>query len=154
MLEEILKIKKLREDDATAALAEARRNLEECVRVRDEAQAAADAFRARRPQLEDALFDEIKNQLVAMKGLDEVRDQVSALRAREFKLYEEVERRDQEVSRAEQRVSDAERQRLLAHRDVQKYEELQARQAALEAAEAERIQEAEVEDLLTAKRPN
>lgn len=149
MLDDILKIKRIREDNATAALAEARRQLEACVHARDEQRARADAFRDRRPALEDALFEEIRNQLVELKGLDEVRDKVSALRAEEFRLYEEVERLDREVASARERVAARERERMEAHRNVEKYETLIEEARAAERAEDERKQEVEVEDSLT-----
>lgn len=151
MLEDLLRVKRLREDNAMAAVRAAKRELARCEEARDEQQRAADDFRARRPAMEDALYDDLTQRLAELKDVHDVRDQVGALRAREAQLYEEVRRLEGEVDKARDAVAQAERERLLAHKAVEKFEEFQAVLLAEAQAEAERKEEVDLEDALTGR---
>lgn len=151
MLGELLTVKRRREDDAVAAVAEARRALG---RERDACQARERELgefetwqAAERERLDAALF----HKHVTRDRLDEHRERIAALRQRHLELEEQLERARKAAADAEEALEQARRKRLDAHREVVKFEEYERRLEEERRRATERREEEEAEDVLSGR---
>ena len=152
MLDDLLSIKRRREDRATAAVAEAIRALD----------AARAACRAKENELKDygvwqdsekvRLFEEVREKSVSRADLEEYREQIGLLRQRHLQLQEELAAAQRDVETAESKLDEARHKRLEAQREVVKFEEFKRVRSEAELAEAERREEAETEDIVSGRR--
>ena len=148
MLEEIIAVKRRREDQAAAAAGKARQTLERCeaeceakIRELTDYQAWQEAERVR-------LFEEVRNTGVTRAELERYREQVGLLRQRQMQLEEELARAQREAETAKSDLEKAREARLAAHREVLKFEEYQGVLEKDRLREAERREEAETEDIV------
>ncbi len=151
MLDDLLSIKRRREDQATAAVAEA-------IRVLD---AARDACRAKGNELQEygvwqesekeRLFEEMRAKSVSRADLEEYREQLGLLRQRHLQLQEELADAERDVVAAEGKLDEARHKRLEAHREVVKFEEFKRVRSEEQLVEAERREEGETEDIVSGR---
>ena len=147
MLEDLLTIKRRREDDATALVGEAQRTV-------DQRQAAC---KAKRTALEEysvwqeaerrRLYEEVYRKSVTRAQLEGYREQTGLLTQRRLGMEEELEKAERDLQVAETELQEARHKRLDAHRRVVKFEEYRAELESEREREAERKQEVEAEDL-------
>ena len=152
MLDDLLKIKRRREDDAVSAVAEARRALE---RQQEAARAKAQElkdYEAWQVTEKERLYDTLHNKNVTRDKLEKYREQIGLLRTRQLQLEEELLQARQEVTKAEQAVEHARQRRMDAHREVVKFEEYQRMLAEEQAREAQRKEDEETEDIVSSRR--
>ncbi len=152
MLEELLTVKRRREDDAIAALAQARQALERQQSLMEAKRRELEEYKVWRQQEAERLFEAVRKQEVSRAKLERYRQEVALLQQREVQLGEELIAAEREVDAAKSNVATAERQRMDAHRDVVKFEEYQKQLLEEEAAEASRREEAELEDVTAVRR--
>ena len=152
MLDDLLSIKRRREDDATAAVAEANRSLDAALdarRAKEEELAAYVAWK----QAENArLFEEVCKKSVSRSELEGYRERTGMLRQRHLQLQQELRAAGREFEAAESRLEEARRRRLFAHREVAKFKEFKRVLASERLVEAERREEAETEDIVSGRR--
>lgn len=151
MFGELIKVKRLREDKAIAALNEAQTLLEQRIadaEAKRQEQADYSLWRTKRKQ---ELYKDIEGKSVALKELEQMREQIASHRARDLQLQEEVAAAGREREAAEQALETARQVRLSAYREVAKYEQYSQTLADEEQRERERREEVEVEDMNTGK---
>ena len=151
MLDEILTIKRRREDDATTAVGEAKRTLE-----RRQA-----ACRAKSTELQEynvwqeaervRLFEDLENKGVTRIELESYRERIGLLRQRQLQLEEELAEAEQQAAAAQDDLEKARDVRLAAHREVLKFEEYQDVLEQDRLREAEHREETETEDIVTSR---
>ncbi|MCZ0944083.1 MAG: YscO family type III secretion system apparatus protein [Gammaproteobacteria bacterium] len=152
MLEELLTVKRRREDDAIAALAQARRALEQQQSLLEAKRRELEEYKAWRREEAERLFEAVRKQEVSRAKLERYRQEVALLQQREAQLGEELIAAERDVEAAKSNVAQAERQRMDAHKAVVKFEEYQKQVFEDEATEASRREEAELEDVTTGRR--
>ena len=150
MLEELLKIKRIRERDAETAVRLAERKLAEArdaVRVAKKAVSEHHDFRLKE---EVRLFEEIRGESVHVRDFDDMKHAVATLRQTETDLEETVAEKTKAVAPAEQALQSAQEAYREAKVATMKFEEL----VDLERSDAERAaivrEDAEVEEAVEA----
>ena len=151
MLDEILTIKRRREDDATAAVGEAKRTLERRQAARQAKNAELREYEVWQEAEKVRLFEDVQNKGVTRSELERYREQVGLLRQRQLQLEEELAGAEADVVAAESDLQKAREARLGAHREVLKYEEYQGILEQERLREAERREETETEDVITSR---
>ena len=151
MLNEILTIKRRREDDAAAAVGEAQRRLERREAERQDKSRELREYDVWQAAERVRLFEDVRNKGVTRSELERYREQVGLLRQRQLQLEEELAAAQGEVAAAESGLQKAREARLAAHREVLKYEEYQGILERERLREAERREEAETEDVITSR---
>ena len=151
MLDDILTIKRRREDDATTALRAAQRTLER-------KQAACHAkgrelaeYNTWQEAERVRLFEDVRNRDVTRSELESYRERVGLLRQRQLQLEEELAAANREAAAAQGALQTAREVRLAAHREVLKFEEYQSTLDKERSREAERREETETEDIVTGR---
>lgn len=147
MLEELLTIKRRREDDAATAVGEARRIVAARQAAREAGLAALDEYSVWQEKEKTRLFEEVHRKSVTRAKLEGYREQIGLIRQRQLELEEELEKAGRELATAEAELEEARRKRLDAHRQVVMFEEYQAVLEAEREREAERKEEGEAEDI-------
>ena len=150
MLEELLKIKRIRERDAEAAVRSAERTLaeaHEAVRVAKKAASDHHEFRLKE---EIRLFEEIRGASIHVRDFDDMKHAVAMLRQKEADLEEIIVKKTEAVAPAEQALRAAQEAYREAKKATMKFEEL----VNLERAEAEKAaiirEDAETEEVVEA----
>lgn len=151
MLADLLKIKRRREDDAVAAVAEAQRSLERLLSAREAKACELDEYRHWQEAEKVRLYERVHNRNVRRNKLEEYREQVGLLRQRCLQLEEELARADQDVAAGKEALRQAHQRRLDAHREVVKLEEYQRTLDEEHARAVERKEETEAEDVVTGR---
>ena len=151
MLDDLLKIKRLREDDAISVQAQAQAFLEEQIEARDGKQREEADYKVWRVGEEDRLYNEIYGKNVGLDDLEKLREQIGLLRQRELALHEEWLQAEDGVKQARSALEEAQRLRMKAHKEVAKYEEYNQIIVKKEKREAELREEVELEDFVSGK---
>ena len=151
MLDELIKVKQLREDKAIAALNEAQTLLEQRASAEEakrQEQADYSLWRTRRKQ---ELYQDIEGKSVSLKELEQMREQIESYRDRDLQLQDELVEAGRERESAQQAMETARQVRLSAYREVAKYEQYNQTLVDEEQREQERREEVEVEDMNTGR---
>ena len=151
MLDDLLKVKKLREDDAISELARAESDLERKVAAHESKQRERSDYDTWRIAEEEHLYRDIQGKEVSVDDLEELRERIASLRQRGLQLEEEVERAAHEVERARNTVAEARRARVVAYKEVTKFDEYNRILVDERRRDLERREEAELEDLISAR---
>ena len=147
MLEDLLTIKRRREDDAAAVVGEARRTVDRQRAACKAGQTALDEYNVWQEAEKVRLYEEVYRKSVTRAKLEGYRERIGLLRQRQLRLEEELDKAERDLQAAEAELQEARRKRLDAHRQVVKFEEYQAVLEAEQKREAERKEEAEAEDI-------
>lgn len=147
MLEDLLTIKRRREDDAAAAVGEARRTVERQREACKTRRTALDEYNVWQEAEKLRLYEEVYRKSVTRAKLEGYRERTGLLRQRQLRLEEELDKAERDLQAAEAELQEARRKRLDAHTQVMKFEEYQAVLEAEQKREAERREEAEAEDI-------
>ena len=148
MLADLLKIKRRREDDAVAAVAEAQRSLERLQSARDAKARELDEYRLWQEEEKVRLYERVHNRIVSRGKLEDYREQVGLLRQGSLQLEEELTRAEADLAAGAETLRQAHQRRLDAHKEVVKLEEYQRTLDEEQARAAERKEEAEAEDIV------
>ena len=151
MLADLLNIKRLHEDDAVAALAEARASLDQKTTAHQLKQREQADYETWRIAEEERLYQRIQGKNITLSKLEVMREKIASLRSKDLQLQEEVVQAAQDVECARKALAEAAQRRIEAHKDVVKYEEYQQILLDAEQHERERQEEVESEDLLSGK---
>ena len=148
MLEDLLTIKRRREDDAAALVGEARRAVDRQRAACEAGRTALDEYNVWQEAEKLRLYEEVYRKSVTRAKLEGYRERTGLLRQRQLQLEEELENAERDLQAAEAELQEARRKRLDAHRQVVKFEEYQAVLEAEQKRETERKEEAEAEDIV------
>ena len=150
MLEELLKIKRIREADAETAVRSAERKLAEAHEAVWAAKRAASDHHEFRLKEEVRLFEEIRGESVHVRDFDDMKHAVSVLRQKEADLEETIVEKTKAIAPAADAVEAAKEAYREAKVATMKFEELVNLERA-EAAKAAIIREdAETEEVVEA----
>lgn len=148
MLEDLLTIKRRREDDAAAAVGEAQRTVDRRRAACRAGRSALDEYNAWQEAEKVRLYEEVYRKGVTRAKLEGYRERIGLLRQRQLQLEEELDKAERDLQTAEAELREARHRRLDAHRKVVKLEEYQAALEAEQKREAERREEVEAEDVV------
>ena len=148
MLEDLLTIKRRREDDAAAVVGEAQRTVDQRRAACKAGRATLDEYNVWQEAEKLRLYEEVYRKSVTRAKLEGYRERTGLLRQRQLQLEEELDKAERDLQVAEAELQEARRKRLDAHRQVVKFEEYQAVLEAERKREAERKEEAEAEDIV------
>ena len=153
MFDQLVTIKNFREQKAERAVRAQRRVLDEAVAERDDAEHRLEEYRDYAAEQERRIYQGLCERVVRVRDIEDVHGQVRSLRERERGHEDELDaaetRRDEEEQQLESdRTAHAEALRM---RD--KFVELADVFAQEERAQAERKEEAEIEEAAETRRP-
>lgn len=153
VLDQMLRIKRLREDKAERMVHAQQRAVQQAEARRDDAEHCLQAHREHAGHEERRLYRSLCERVVRVRELDHVRDQVMCLRAQELQHADALTAaEDQVLEEQAQLAADREAHRqALRLRD--KFIELAGNAAQAERAEAERKEEAAIEEAAETRRP-
>ncbi|MCP8939533.1 type III secretion protein [Alsobacter sp. SYSU M60028] len=145
----LLKVKRLKEEQAQRALAARRREAEEAARAFAAARDAAETSRLALPGREHAVYVPMFGRTVAHDDLDEARGAVAAIFREHQERVDERDGADQRRHRTEAALQEARQAHLLAQRKRDKYVSLVDDLKVQLEAEAENSEALEIEDLFS-----
>ena len=148
MLDELLSIRRRREDDALARVGEAQRELDNQQTAYQAKQRELNDYEVRRQDEMVRLYQTVHQQNVNRIKLESYRQQIGLLRSRKLQLEDELARANQSVGAAHESLAQARRKRNDMHRAVVKFETYQSHLAEMEERGAERREESETEDVV------
>lgn len=149
---DLVKVKKLREEDAIRALAKAQEHLRACQQAEAAKRQEQADYKAWRLKEEERLYKEIENKPVQRRKLDEVRADIASFHRKALRLQEEALDCEQQTREAEDSLALAKQARQKAWGEVERFEELNDRFEAEAAKEQERQEEDEMEETSLGRR--
>ena len=151
MLDDLLRIKRRREDDAVAAVAEARAALErrrEACRAKER---ELEEYRTWQVAEKERLYAKVHHRNVTKDILEKYREQLGMIRQRELQIEEERTQAEREAADAQGALEQAQQKRIEAHREVVKFEEYQQTLEAERLRDAQRKEDEETEDVVSGR---
>ena len=146
LLDELLRVKRIREDEAIKAMKEKQLQLEQCRKVLKDKIVKHDEYVVWRKVKEKRLYEEVLNKAVRAYNLNIMRDQITSFKEKQQQLKEEIEEAEAAVTRATEHLVEARQARMDAYKTVQKYEEYRDIIQTIENKEMERREEFEAEE--------
>ncbi|MEO9530039.1 YscO family type III secretion system apparatus protein [Roseibium sp.] len=147
------KVKATREDTALRALRAKREQLSEAVRSRRQQEKAVEDSAAALPDREAAVYQEIMRKVVDAQKIDATKEKVVQLHKDHEHLEDDLEMAIQRCLRLTQEVDDAHRAYQVAQRTREKFDMMLEDLVREHADQAERAEEAEIEELFAKGRP-
>jgi hypothetical protein len=151
-LKVLLRIKQLKQEQAFRAMNVKRQQVGEALAAIETAQARERESAATLPVREDAIYSEIMHHVIDVPVIDETKARVVALEKEHARLVDAVERAVHVHARLEKELQDAVKIYRKTVKDGDKYLILTDEVGAAIGAQAERREEAEVEDIVN-RRP-
>ena len=145
-LDELLDVKRLREDEAIKAMKEKQLQLEQCQKILAVKITEHDDYVAWRKEKEKGLYEEVLEKEVHAHNLNTMRDQIRFFKEQQQQLKEEIEKAQTAVTEATEHLAEARQMRVEAYKTVKKYEEYRDIMQAIENRETERREELEAEE--------
>ena len=146
ILDELLRVKRIREDEAIKIMKEKQLQLEQCQKLLETKHSEHDEYVVWRKEEEKRLYQEVLNQDVHAYNLNIMRDQITSFKDKQQQLKEEIEKAEAAVTEATKDLAEARQARMEAYKTVQKYEEYKDIIQTVENKEAERREELEAEE--------
>jgi len=150
MYDDLLRIKAHREQSASSEVLRQKRLIEERARELERSKADVERFIARRIEEEKQLFEVIRGQPVGLRDIEDMRQQVDLLRAREARMQTEVMEAKQRLQEARQGLEAARSRHQAAVREHEKFKQLVTVQKEAEDTESMRREELELEEVVEA----
>lgn len=151
MLDELLRIKRRREDSAAAALAEAKDAAERAEAVRAAKERDLVDYARWQAAEKERLYAELHGRNVTRDALGKYREAVGALRRRHLQLEDELGAAVEAASAAAACLAEARQRRLVANREVTKFEDYGEALAAEEQRAAQAREDEEAEDAMSGR---
>ena len=151
MLDDLLRIKRRREDDAVADVAQARAALERRREACREKERELEEYRAWQVAEKERLYARVHHRNVTKDILEKYREQLGVLRQRELQIEEERTQAEREAADAQGALEQAQQARIEAHREVVKFEEYQQALEAERLRDAQRKEDEETEDVMSGR---
>ena len=146
ILDELLHVKRIREDEAIKIMKEKQLQLEQCQRLLETKNLEHDEYVVWRKEEEKRLYKEVLNKDVHAYNLNTMRDQITSFKDKQQQLREEIDKAEAAVAEATEHLAEARQARMEAYKTVQKYEEYKDIIETIENREAERREELEAEE--------
>lgn len=150
---QLVTVKKMREEQAERTVHTQRRALEQAEHERDGAQQRLEDYQAYAVQQERRIYDELCTRVVKLRDIEDVHGQVQALRFREADYCEELQTAQQQRDREEQKLVDDKATHKVAQRARDKFVEMNDLFTRQARDEADRSEEAEIEEIAGNRRP-
>lgn len=145
-LEDLLRVRRFREDEAQSQLTAARGQLEAAEAALDQAEQALAEYIQRRERREAELYDEIMLQEVSMKDLDDLKAAIATLREQQSGYEERVRQAHQDVAAATNALEAARQAYTEAVKNRRKIDEHKGLWTQQEHKRSEAEAEKEMED--------
>ena len=126
-LEDLLKVRKFREDSARNEVMVKKHLLDEAINLVQAKERKLREYQCWRVRTEEAMYDEIRNTFVSLKELDELKLQVSLMREKEISLEKDLmdavnarEKANEDLAKAKEVYNRAvkEKTKIEEHREV------------------------------------
>ncbi len=150
MFEDLLRIRRFREQSAANAVVRAKALVAEREQAVRDAEAAVVEFHGHRRAEEARLFEEIRGMAVKLEKLEDMKQSVALMRERELELEEAVEDARKAVVTAEEEHGKAVEVHRQALRALEKFKEFVEVQKAAARNAAARKEETETEEVTEA----
>ncbi|MXY55910.1 MAG: hypothetical protein F4029_00410 [Gammaproteobacteria bacterium] len=151
MLDELMRIKRRREDSAATALAEAKDAAQRAEAAREAKQRDLAEYARWQATEKERLYAELHGRNVSRDVLAKYREAVGALRQRHLQLDEELVDAVEAANRAAANLAEARQRRLEANREVTKFEDYGQTLAADEQRAAQAREDEEAEDAMSGR---
>lgn len=146
-LQELVKVRQHREEQASEALLRAQRALADARQALAAAEKTLADYIQWRIAEERKMLDGLMRRVLRLGEISDVRQEIALLRDREFELMDTVRKAEAAVTKAEQLVAEARARQAQAVRDLEKLLEHRTLWAEEERREQEKMEERELEDL-------
>ncbi len=122
-LQDLLKVRELREEAASKAVAKAQDKLKACEQYLEKKRKELADYKEWRPQEEKRMYDKIMKKEISQEKLREVKADIAVLRDREVAIEKEVEEAEVAVQEAEQGLQKAKDDHKASMRELEKIKE-------------------------------
>jgi len=146
LLEDLVRVRQHREEQAGEAVARARRLLKEAEAAHLKAQTELAEYTVWRVTEERRKLDGLMKRVLKLGEISDVRQEIALLREREFEFVDKVKQAEAAVAKAEEHLDDCRAKHVQAVHDLEKLLEHRTTWQREEALEAERQEDAEGED--------
>ena len=146
-LEELMKVKVIHESKAANELNKSKQLLAQAEQEVAKAEKTAEEFHQWRLRRLEEMDAEIIKHEVQVKDIDDYRANAAEMQQEELALYRAIDEAKKNREQAVQDLADAKAKHLATLREIDKFDELLKHERKLEAIEAVRREEKEVEDL-------
>ena len=146
LLDELLHIKRLREDEAIKVMKEKQLQLEQSQKILDTKITKYDDYVVWRKAEEKRLYAEVLDKEVHAYNLNVMREQITFFKEKQLQLKEEIEKAQTAVAEATECLMEARKVRMDAYKTVKKYEEYRDIMQTIENRETEKREELEAEE--------
>lgn len=145
-LDDLLRVRKFREDERASELTARRKAVAEAEELLQRRRQELKDYVAWRIRREQELYDEVLRQQIAVKQLDDLKINIQILRENELAYQDRIKQAEKDLEAARQALAAAQAAYQKAVRDSNKIEEHKQWWAQEAAQEAEAYQEKELED--------
>ena len=146
LLDDILRVKKFHESAAEREVHLQQFRVEEAAKKVQEAEKAVKAYHEWRVKREDQLYNAVEKRQVRVQTLEDLKMKIGQLRMKELSLEEDARAAESERVAAVKELEEAKARHVTAVREKDKIRELVEKEALVLAKEAERREEAEMEE--------
>lgn len=150
-LEDLLKVRKFREEIAGNEALVKKTKLEEAVALVKKKKKELVEYRKWRIETEQKLFDDIKGKLINLKELDDIKIKIGLMREKEALLEQEIMEARKKRNSAQKKLEEAQEAYRTAIRETEKIEEHKKMWLEELTKEEEELQDKELEDFHTRK---
>lgn len=150
MYGELLRIKIHREQNAGQAVRRQQQVVEQHVQTVEQARQEVVHFRDYRMQKEQQLFDEIKGQLVTLRAIETMNQNVAALREQEALLEARILDEEKRLKEMQKVLEEARQRHQATIREREKFDQFVEVQRAIEDREQMMKEENELEEIASA----
>ncbi len=145
-LQDLVRVREHREEQASEAVARARRLLREAEAALVQAQTNLAEYAAWRIEEEQRMLDGLMRRVLRLGELNDTRQDIALLREREFDFIDKVKQAEAAVAKAEAHLDECRQRHAKAVRDLEKLVEHRAQWQHERTLEMERTEDLELED--------
>lgn len=145
-LQELLRIRELRERNAEVEVKRCKKRLEDAVAALKKRQAELADYTTWRIGEEERLFMEILEKFISLAEVEKYKQSILSLRGREVQYQERIIEAEQHIAQCNEALDAAREARLTAMKERMKIDEHRARWQEDESILAERAEELELEE--------
>lgn len=146
VLEDLVRVRQHREEQASEAVTKARRFLKEAQAAHVKAQTELAEYTVWRVTEERRKLDSLMKRVLRLGEISDVRAEIALLREREFEFVDRVKQAEAAVVRAEEHLDQCRVRHAQAVRELEKILEHKTTWQREAALETERAEDAELED--------
>jgi hypothetical protein len=122
--EQILDLKKRKEEQAQTEVRRARLALEQAARAVEQRREEAEAFSRHLSEHQTKLYDTLETKVRALREVHHVREEIAYMRERQAGLYKKVDEAEADRTSAAQALQGAQQAHLQTVKNVEKFKEI------------------------------